>query len=218
MPVFTKDHLLEERNILFAWLEVQYPARETWTTEAFYAAADRTIAELKEEFADYDRKAMFGEDPYFRFFRKFKKTYPVMLQFESILKDRPFPRHNPAAEVPFLFEIKTRMLSGTHDLDRVHGDIRICSAAEREPFIGLRGEEVHCYPNDVIGRDDDGIILSLVAGADARTCCHEDSRHVFYPVFGMPGMPEETLRNALDELAACVRLLCPDAVITKHVI
>ncbi|MBR2829040.1 MAG: hypothetical protein IKE68_00660, partial [Solobacterium sp.] len=78
--------------------------------------------------------------------------------------------------------------------------------------------EVHCYPNDVIGRDDDGIILSLVAGADARTCCHEDSRHVFYPVFGMPDMPEETLRNALDKLAACVRLLCPDAVIAKHII
>ena len=218
MTSFIKDPVLTERNILFAWLDVFYPDRSGWQIEQFYAAADQTAVELRHQFADYDRKAMFSADPYFRFFRKFKKTYPVMLQFESILNGRPFPRHNPAAEVPFLFEIRTRMLSGTHDLDSVHGDIRICSAAAKEPFTGLRGEEVHCYPNDVIGRDDDGIILSLVAGADSRTCCHDDSTHVFYPVFGMPDMPEETLQKALDELADCVRLLAPDAVITKHVI
>jgi DNA/RNA-binding domain of Phe-tRNA-synthetase-like protein len=218
MTVFIKDPLLQERNILFAWLETTYRDLHCLDAERFYRAADETIEQLREQYNDYDRRTVFSQDPYFRFFRKFKKTCPVMLQFESVLKGRPFPHRNPAAEVPFLFEIRTRMLSGTHDLDCVRGDLRICSAQERETFTGLRGEEVHCYPGDIIGRDDEGIILSMISGADARTCCHDHSTHVFYPVFGTPDMPEETLRDALDLLEQYVHLLDQEARTAKHIL
>ena len=155
---------------------------------------------------------MFGENPYYRSSKKFKKTYPVMLQMESVLfKGRPFPRENPVTGVPFLMELTTQILSGTHDIDRLAGPVELFLGTEKEPFPGLRGEEVHTYPGDFCGRDGEGIIFSEIAGADARTCARPESRRVFYPVFGTPGLSKTVITDAMECLTRYVRVLAPGA-------
>ena len=211
MVNIVKDESLQARNIPFGLVEVRYPETEEWQTGAFYEKAEQTIAALREEFAGYERKAVFGEHPYNCFFKRFKKSYPVMLQFESCLSGaRPFPRTNPIIEVPFLAELYTRILMGTHDLAHVMGRIVLSSGTEKEPFAGMRGE-AHTYPNDVVGRDDGGIIFSMIAGADARTCARVESRHVFYPVFGVPEQPRAEIERAQEIVAGYVRCLAPAA-------
>ncbi len=211
MVDIVKDASLQECGIFFGLVEAEYPAPEQWQTDAFYTRVEQTLAALRQEFADYDRKAVFGEHPYSRFFKRFKKTYPVMLQFESCLSGaRPFPREDPVIGVPFLAELSTRILMGTHDLDRVKGRIVLTSGTEKEPFAGMRGE-AHTYPNDVVGRDDGGVIFSMIAGADARTCARAESRHVFYPVFGVPEQPREEIERAQELVAEYIRILAPDA-------
>ena len=93
-----------------------YPDRSAWDITKFYDLVHAELDALREKYADYDRKAVFGENLYFRFFKKFKKTYPVMQQFESVMfKGRPFPEEDPVMGVPFLLELTTFVLSGTHD-------------------------------------------------------------------------------------------------------
>ena len=70
-----KDQSFASRGIPLGILEVNYPA-EGCGRAALHALVERELAALRERYADYDRKAVFGENPYFRFFRKFKKTYP----------------------------------------------------------------------------------------------------------------------------------------------
>ena len=207
-----KNAALIEQNIPFALLEVWYPNREEWREADFQAAVKEELAALKAQYSEYDRKAVFGENPYFHFFKKFKKTYPVMMQFESfLLKDRPFPIQNPVTAVPFLVELQTQALSGTHDADHIEGPLKLFLGTEKAPFVGLRGEEVHTYPGDVCGMDNGGIILSMIAGADNRTCTNPNSRHVVYPVFGTPGMPADTLKPSLERLRNNVSILAPFA-------
>ena len=115
-----KDASLSSSGIPFGVIEVRYPPREEWRVEEFRALAAAEIEETRAKYPCYERRAVFGENPYFRFFRKFKKTYTVMLQFESvIIKGQPFPYGNPVTEVPFLLELTTCMLSGTHDVDYI---------------------------------------------------------------------------------------------------
>jgi len=212
MIQFVQDASLNGRNIPFGYVEVQYP--QQLQTADFRRLVEREIALLKEKYAGYDRKTVFGENPYFRFFKKFKKTYPVMMQFESILlKDRPFPQFNPVAEIAFLMEIVTHVLSGAHDVDQISGPVQLYSATEKEEFPGLRGQPFHTYPGDFCGRDDKGIIFSLIAGADERTCARLDSTHVFYPLFGTPDLPASVLEEAMEVLVRYVKVLAPEAEI-----
>ena len=96
MLKITKTEELAARNIPFGVVEVRYPPREEWRVDEFRAFAQGELERARESYPDYERKAVFGSDPYVRFFKKFKKTYTVMLQFESIIIKRlPFPAVRP---------------------------------------------------------------------------------------------------------------------------
>ena len=217
MVTFEKDAALG--GVPFGVLEVVYPDKPLRRTEDFRIMVEEHLRLLREKYADYDRKTLFGENVYFRFFRKFKKTYPVMMQLESfLLKGRPFPMENPVTAIPFLVELETQILSGTHDVDDVHGTVRLFAGTEKAPFAGMRGEEVHTYPGDFCARDDEGIIFSMIAGADARTCAKPGSRHVFYPVFSVAGQPAGEIAAVLDRLEGCVRVLAPEAETVRQML
>lgn len=219
MVEIKKDAALSQQNIAFGYVEVRYPERSQWNEEAFRELVEEELDNLKRRFSEYDRELVFEMNPYYSFFKKFRKTYPVMLQFESVVrKGRPFPNRNPVIEVPYLMELMTQVLSGTHDADALQGTVELFLGTEKEPFTGIGGKPVHTYPGDICGRDEGGIIFSAVAGADERTCARNDSRHVIYPVFGTPGMPVEVIEDLLQILVGYVRVLAPTAEIETAVL
>ena len=214
MLEFRKDPSFAERQLLFGIVEAVFPQPSEWDEDAFGALKERELAILAAEFRDYDRKAVFGENPYYRYFKKYKKTYPVLQQLESVLlKGRPFPSGRPINEIAFLTELRTQVLSGAHDAEQVRGAVEVFCPEEKLPFTGMRGEEVHTYPGDLSARDDGGIIFSMIAGADARTCLRPESRHVFYPFFAAPDTTRDQLLPAMELLASYVRVLAPNAQI-----
>ena len=126
-----KDQSLAGRDIPFGILDVRYPEQAEWDLASFGKLKETELAAIKKQAEIYDRKAAFSEEPYFRYFRKHKKTYPVMAQLESfLLKGRPFPEYNPINQVAFLTELKTRMLTGTHEADKIEGALVLFEAAE----------------------------------------------------------------------------------------
>ena len=219
MVQIKKESGMQSAGVPFAWVEVQYPDKAQWDETGFYDMVERHVAALREQYREYVRADVFGQNPYFRYFRKFKKTYPVMMQFESVLlKGREFPRWNAVTAVPFLAELETHVLTGTHDVEQLLGPAELYLAQAKEPFAGLRGDLVHTYPGDVCARDEGGIIFSMIAGADARTCARQTSRHVFYPVFGVPGQDPAALRPMQERLAEYARILAPDAEVSCQMI
>jgi DNA/RNA-binding domain of Phe-tRNA-synthetase-like protein len=108
-------------------------------------------------------------------------------------------------------EIVTHVLSGAHDIDQISGSVTLYSADSKEEFPGMRGTPFHTYPGDFCGRDEKGIVFSLIAGADERTCARMDSRHVFYPIFGTPDLDVNVIRASMDTLVRYIRVLSPEA-------
>lgn len=200
-------------------LEVRYPDQSEWDIDGFEALKDKELAAIKEEGKEYDRDTWFRQEPYFRYFRKFKKTFPVMMQVESfLLKDRPYPEGKYVNSVAFLTELKTRGLMGTHDEDKVIGDLVFYGETEKTDFPSLHGEVAHSYPGDATGKDDGGIIISMIAGADDRTCLNENSRNALYFAFGTPGMSEDVLNGYLDQLEVYAKTLAPTAETNRKMI
>lgn len=193
-------------------LEVKYPDSSEWDTDAFDALKESELQAIREEGAEYDRETWFRQEPYFRYFRKFKKTSPVMMQVESfLLKGRPFPDGRYTNAVAFLTELRTRCLLGSHDAEKIEGDLVIYAETEKRDFPSIHGGTAHSYPGDITCRDDLSIVVSMIAGADERTCLSEDSRHVLYFAFGTPGMKAEALEGYLAKVEEYVKVLAPTA-------
>lgn len=206
-----KDPSLER---IVGIVDVVYPDRSEWDTAAFEKLRDETLDEIRREGETYDREVRFRNDPYFRYFRKFKKTYPVMMQIESfLLKGRPFPDGEYINAVAFLTELGTGKLLGTHDMDRTIGDVVLYQETEKTPFTGMINPDCHSYPGDATGRDDGGIIISMIAGADDRTCIHEDTKHVIYIMFSYPDMTREEMDDTAEHIIKYATTLAPSAEI-----
>ncbi len=214
-----KDQSLAGRDIPFGILDVQYPDRSAWDLDGFAAMRDQELAAIKSQAETYDRKAEFSDDPYFRYFRKHKKTYPVMAQLESfLLKDRPFPEYNPINQVAFLTELKTRMLTGTHDGDKIEGALVLFEAREETPFEGMGGREKHSYIGDLTGKDDGGVILTMISGPDTRTCLTDETLHAVYMVFAPEGLPVSRVECCLDQMEGYIKTLAPAAAIERMIL
>lgn len=201
-----------------AILEVRYPEPEQWDIDSFNIMKELELSKIREEGAEYDRESWFRQESYFRYFRKFKKTSPVMMQVESfLLKGKPFPEGRYTNAVAFLTELKTRCLLGSHDADMIEGDLVIYKEKEKTSFPSIHGGEAHSYPGDITCKDDKSIVVSMIAGADARTCLNESSRHVLYFAFGTPGMETDMLRGYLGQVEQYVKVLAPSAGTELHV-
>ena len=193
-------------------LEVWYPDSSEWDTAAFNELKEKELEAIRGEGREYDRETWFRQEPFFRYFRKFRKTSPVMMQVESfLLKGRPFPEERYNNAVAFLTELKTRCLLGSHDADRIKGDLIIYSETAKTPFPSIHGGEAHSYPGDVTCRDDESIVVSMIAGADARTCLSDESRHVLYFAFGTPGMGADELNGYLNQVEEYIKVLASGA-------
>ena len=83
---------------------------------------------------------------------------------------------------------------------------------------GKMAKKIEEYVRSIPDFPEKGIIFSMIAGADERTCARIDSRHVFYPIFGTPDLDESVIRDAIAVLVRYVKVLSPDAEIRTGII
>lgn len=180
---------------------------------------DRRKAELEQNlrarFAGKGRAAL-EELPemqaYAAYYRRFKKTYHVLLQLESVaLKDRPIPRVAALVEAMFMGELQNRLLTAVHDLDALQLPVRLEIARGDEHYTLLRGEEQVCKAGDMIMLDGQGVISSVIYGPDRRTRVQPGTRRVLFAVYAPPGIGPEAVQRHLEDLRGNVLAITPQA-------
>lgn len=172
-------------------------------------------AELAGRFAD---RAAIRDQPVMRayagFYKRFKKTYHVALQQESVaVKGRPIPGPGALVEAMFLAELKNGILTSVHDIDSLAGSLRVDSARGGESFTMLAGREAVIKAGDVMLVDDHGPVGCIIYGPDKRTSVGPETSRAVYIAWGVPGLEPEALAVHLEDIAAYVRLAVPESAV-----
>ncbi|HSD85566.1 MAG TPA: phenylalanine--tRNA ligase beta subunit-related protein, partial [Anaerolineae bacterium] len=159
--------------------------------------------ELRARYAGQDRAAL-NQLPvlqaYAAYYRRFKKTYHVQLQLESIVfKDKAIPRVAALVEAMFMAEIKNLLLTAGHDLNALQLPLTLDSAQGEERYTLLRGQEQVLKTGDMFIRDGAGVISSILYGPDQRTAINPQTRHVIFTTYAPAGIAVETVRSHLQD-------------------
>ncbi|MBE2221945.1 MAG: hypothetical protein IAF02_10410 [Anaerolineae bacterium] len=174
-------------------------------------------AELRERFAGYDRPALRAEpvlQAYHDYYKRFKKSYHVQGQLESILwQGKSIPRVAALVEAMFMAELQDQLLTSGHDLDLVQQPVGIDAATGEEKFIGIRGNEIQLKANDMFIADAAGVLSSVIYGPDKRTSINGETTAVLFTVYAPPGIEETAVHAHLDHIETYVRLISPEAAI-----
>ena len=173
--------------------------------------------ELRSRYAGYDRnriKAIPTIQAYNAYYKRFKKTYHVQLQLESvILKGKSIPRAGALVEAMFMAELEDMLLTAGHDLKVVKMPVGVDVADGSERYTRLNGQEQDLKPGDMFISDAQGIMSSIIYGPDRRTRITAETRHVIFTAYGVPGVEKLSLRRHLAHIQTNVLLFAPAAQI-----
>jgi DNA/RNA-binding domain of Phe-tRNA-synthetase-like protein len=184
-----------------------------------HPALDRQKEELENQlrsrFSDPHGTALAALAPiqvYSAYFKRYKKTYHVQLQVESVaLKGRSIPRVAVLVEAMFMAELKNLLLTAGHDLATIQMPVRLDVSNGTERYILLNGQEQVLKPGDMMMADTQGVISSVLYGPDRRTRITSDTRQVLFAVYAPPGIGEQAVYQHLQDIQANVMLVAPEA-------
>jgi DNA/RNA-binding domain of Phe-tRNA-synthetase-like protein len=170
---------------------------------------------LRAQFAGQERKALENIPviaAYNAYYKKFKKTYHVQAQLESVVfKDRSLPSVAALVEAMFMAEVKNLLLTAGHDMNRLKFPVTLDVASGNEAYTLLRGQEQALKAGDMFMFDQEGIISSIIYGPDQRTQITPATRNVLFAVYAPAGIGTDTVEHHLQDIRDYVLVVSPNA-------
>ncbi len=163
------------------------------------------------------------EDPtvqrYAGYFDKWGKTYPIEFQIISIKKGRTFPQVSTHVDCMFMAELENRILTSGHDRDTIQGRLVYDLADEGEEYVKLNGKNQVLLKNDVILKDDDGVLASVLFGPAARTSIKGETVNPLYFAWCPVGIDHETVDEHLSTITKFSKMVYGEKIETaRHII
>ena len=172
---------------------------------------------LREKYTELDKAYLKNMEPiktFSDYYKRFKKTYHVLLQLESIVfKNKSIPKVASLVEAMFMAELKNLLLTAGHDLDAIDLPIKLDVSSGGEKYIQLSGQEKELIPNDMMVSDLQGIISSIIYGPDKRTQIKPDTRNVLFVVYAPPGIEKTKVFQHLQDIQKYVHIIDPKSEI-----
>ena len=182
----------------------------------------RIEARQRERLAGFSRSELLALDvlkAYKRYYKKFNKTYHVLLQLESIVhKGKNLPNVNPLVDANFTAEIETLLLTAGHDADRLKGPVTIGVSKGSETFVQMNGSPKDLKAGDMIMADQKGVVCTVIYGQDRRTPITPQTRRALYVTYVPAGIDRGIVEHHNATIKANVRLFAPTAEILYEIV
>ncbi|MBN1333838.1 MAG: hypothetical protein JW971_08730 [Synergistales bacterium] len=195
------------------------PDASTQGFDAFQASLEEEIREQYSGMKREDLKKIPQLEFYGAYYRRFKKTYHLLLQLESIvLKGRSIPPAPPLVRVMFLGEMKNLLLTAVHDLDRICPPVNIGISNGGERYTGLNGKDQVLKKDDMFMSDTSGIISSIIYGPDIRTAVNGRTKNALFSVYAPPGIGGKRVEDHLKDMDKMIRIWSPSDIQSEIII
>ena len=153
---------------------------------------------------------------YHAFYKRFRKTYHVLLQLRSVaLNNKSLPCVAALVEAMFMAEIKNGLLTAGHDRDQICEPITLDVALGNERYVLLNREEQVLKAGDMMMTDANGVICSVIYGLDQRTAINPLTRRILYVTYAPPGITAAAVRQHLADILDNVLLISPEAALDE---
>ncbi len=169
---------------------------------------------LRARYAGFDRVALKALPPiaaYTAYYKRFDKTYHLLLQLESIaLKSKPIPRVAALVEAMFMAELDDLLLTAGHDLALVEQPLRLDVATGNERFVNIAGQENVLKPGDMFIADAVGVLSSIIYGSDRRTMITPQTQQALFTTYAPASIGAQAVREHLEHILENIRLFAPE--------
>jgi len=172
---------------------------------------------LREKYEGFSRPDLLEINvlkAYRSYYKRFGKTYHVLLQLESVLhKGKSLPHVSPLVDANFAAELETMILTAGHDADLLESPVTIDRSDGNETFVQMNGTEKSLKAGDMVMRDACGVICTVLYGQDRRTPISSHTKRVLYVAYVPPGIGGGAVNDHLERIRQNVCLFSPEVVV-----
>jgi DNA/RNA-binding domain of Phe-tRNA-synthetase-like protein len=176
-------------------------------------------ARLRKDYAGFSRPdflALPVMAAYEQYYKRFSKTYHVLLQVESIvLKNKNLPDVSPLVDANFTAEVDTLVLTAGHDVAKLEEPVWIDVSRPGDVMIAMNGAQKSVPPGDMVMRDGHGMCCTIIYGQDNLSPITAETSHVLYVCYAPPGVPAEAVEAQLRQIEQNIRLFSPQAQVEQ---
>jgi len=175
---------------------------------------EKLIKQVKEQ---YDLESL-KDLPIFRAYRDFfwrvgidptKNRPAAEALIRRILGGKAIPHINTLVDAYNLASIKTEIALAAFDMDKLKGNLLMRPAQKDEEFMGIGMKKPMRLQGGEIVISDEEKLVAIYPHRDAdNTKITESTRDVLLLVCGVPGIKEETLRNAAQVAVEYISKFC----------
>lgn len=184
------------------------------------AHKEAVVTAVRAQYADWDRPKLLELETlgaYKNYYKKFSKTYHVQLQLESILyKGRSLPNVSPLVDSAFAAEIKTHILTASHDVEKLRPPIIFDASDGSETMTQMNGKQRTLKANDMIMRDASGTVCTIIYGQDNISPITPQTSHALYIAYVPSGISTAIVEQHLEAMKQNVLLFAPDATVVQQ--
>lgn len=169
--------------------------------------------QIRNKYSDLSRDEVMKDETfsaYREYYKKFKKTYHLLLQLESIAKKgKSFPDVNPLVDSCFLAEMNTFVLTAAHDADLLDNHIVFDVSSENDNFTQINGMEIILKPDDIIMKSSNKNVCSIIYGQDSSTAISRGTVNVLYVSYAPGGVKEDNVYSNLNYIRNLIVQISP---------
>jgi DNA/RNA-binding domain of Phe-tRNA-synthetase-like protein len=148
---------------------------------------------------------------YAAYFKRFGGRYPVVHQAKTILSGKAIESGSALVAAMFTAELDTLVLTSGHDLDALAGPLRVDVAADGDAYTKISGKPQALRAGDMIVRDREGVIASVLYGPDHRTRIRPESHAALFGAWCPVGASADVVERHLAVIARLIHLEWPGA-------
>lgn len=191
-------------------IEVEFETPPSFT-QALEKEISRRETAVSERYASSSRarlKALPVISEYVSHFKRFKKSYHVLLQLASAAEGKPVGRFSPLVSIMLATELSNFVLSSGHDLDRVGLPFTFDIGDSRRAIDLLGDRSQTLKDGDITLRDESGetTLAAVVYGQSRHGMITEQTTHALYVAYGVPGVDGVTIEAYLGDVAEMLAL------------
>lgn len=194
----------------------------TLRSERLEAEKRALEARLQAYYTGYSRRdflALPVMAAYERYYKRFDKTYHVLLQLESVvLKGKNLPEVSPLVDANFAAELDTLVLTASHDVAHFQPPLLIDVSHLGDEFIRMNGIPKQLPPGDMVMRDSQGVICTILYGQDNLSPITASTTHALYVAYAPPGVGEENVQAQLDAIEKNIRLFSANCQLVQKLV
>ncbi|MFX0086953.1 MAG: phenylalanine--tRNA ligase beta subunit-related protein [Candidatus Hodarchaeota archaeon] len=137
---------------------------------------------------------------YNNYFKIWKKIYPIEYQIKTIKNGGNLPQVSVLVDSMFISELKNKILTSGHDLDAIQGDLTFDVSKGGEKYLQLNGRERKLKKNDIVLKDNEGVLASILYGPTKRTSISLKTENTLYLAWCPYSMDEQLILDHLNAI------------------